>query len=75
MTHRLMSEMSLPIVVQGLRHFTVSITADVYNRMTAEIAREAVEDAMAAALDARRGRGTGHPAGRRRARRPDIGDH
>jgi len=26
-----MSEMSLPIVVQGLRHFTVSITADVYN--------------------------------------------
>jgi len=64
---------SLPIVVQCLRHFTVSITADVYNRMIAGIARQAVEDAMAAALDARRG--TGHPTGRRRARRPDVGDH
>jgi len=41
----------LSIVSKTLRHSTVSITADVYSHMTADIAREAV-DAMAAALDA-----------------------
>lgn len=35
----------LPIVSKTLRHSTVSITADVYSHMTADIAREAV-DAM-----------------------------
>ena len=41
----------LAIVSKTLRHSTVSITADVYSHMTAEVAREAV-DAMATALDA-----------------------